>query len=389
MPVLPEALSERVLRTIFTEGYRSRHVYKKFLHLFKFGLVVLGRSESPNEEGRRDGSLPRSFLAFEAIFRYVCLSGVGMLNLSRMDTHKTVISERESRQKAVVRITVVGSVVNLVLVLLKFAAGILGRSAAMVADAVHSLSDFVTDVIVLVFIRLSSKPRDADHKYGHGKYETLATAIIGLVLCFVGLKLMWDGGSKVYGFFVLGEDFAGPGYVALAAALVSIVAKEILYRYTVLVGRRENSRSVVANAWHHRSDAFSSMGTAVGIGGAVLLGPGWAVLDPIAAVAVSFFIVKVALGLLLPAVNELMEKSLPESIESDILSMVKAVPGVYDPHNLRTRCIGNNYAIEVHVRVDGAMQVGDAHEITKTIESRLRECYGEDTHVNIHVKPIK
>ena len=306
-----------------------------------------------------------------------------------MSADRTILSGREARKKAVVRITLVGSVVNLALLTLKFVAGILGRSSAMIADAVHSLSDFVTDIIVLVFIRISSKPRDESHKYGHGKYETLATVIIGLVLCLVGLKLMWDGGNKVYGFFFKGEQLSSPGYIALIAALVSIAVKEILFRYTVIVGRRENSQSVIANAWHHRSDAFSSLGTALGIGGAILLGPNWAVLDPIAAVVVSVFIVKVALELLIPAINELLEKSLPADVEAEILNTIMMTPGVSDPHNLRTRRIGNNYAIEIHIRVDGAMPVCDAHDLTKLIETRLRERFGQNTHVNIHVEPVK
>ena len=306
-----------------------------------------------------------------------------------MSADRTILSGREARKKAVVRITLVGSVVNLALLTLKFVAGILGRSSAMIADAVHSLSDFVTDIIVLVFIRISSKPRDESHKYGHGKYETLATVIIGLVLCLVGLKLMWDGGNKVYGFFFKGEQLSSPGYIALIAALVSIAVKEILFRYTVIVGRRENSQSVIANAWHHRSDAFSSLGTALGIGGAILLGPNWAVLDPIAAVVVSVFIVKVALELLIPAINELLEKSLPADVEAEILNTIMMTPGVSDPHNLRTRRIGNNYAIEIHIRVDGAMPVCDAHDLTKLIETRLRERFGQDTYVNIHVEPMK
>ncbi len=306
-----------------------------------------------------------------------------------MKKHKTAITERESRKKAVVRITLLGSLVNFGLVVLKFTAGILGRSSAMLADAVHSLSDFITDVIVLVFIHISSRPRDRKHNYGYGKYETCATAIIGFVLCFVGFRFMWEGGHKIYMFFFKGEVLATPGYIALIAALVSIAAKEVLYRVTVAVGRREKSHSVIANAWHHRSDAFSSIGTAVGIGGAILLGPGWAVLDPIAAVVVSVFIIKVAFELIVPAMNELLERSLPPDVEAEIFNTVMMTPGVDDPHNLHTRCIGNNYAIEIHIRVDGSMSVRDAHELTKLIENRLRSRYGEDTHVNVHVEPVR
>ena len=297
--------------------------------------------------------------------------------------------ENEVRKKKIVKVTLVGSVVNLILVILKFAAGILGRSSAMIADAVHSVSDFATDLVVLVFIRISSKPRDEDHKYGHGKFETLATAIIGIVLFGVGLKLMWDGGGKIIGYYFRGEELTSPGIVALAAALVSIAAKEILYRYTKRVGQETASQSVVANAWHHRSDAFSSIGTALGIGGAILLGPKWNVLDPIAAVIVSVLILKVAVKLILPAMNELLEKSLPPETEKEILGIITSVPGVCDPHNLRTRRIGNHDAIDAHIRVRDAMSVFDAHQITKTIENKLRERYGDGTFIYIHVEPME
>lgn len=192
-----------------------------------------------------------------------------------------------SREKGIYKVTIVGSIVNFVLVVLKFVAGILGYSAAMLADAVHSLSDFVTDVIVIMFVRISNKPQDKGHDYGHGKYETLATAIIGILLLFVGFGILWNGVSSIYA-FVKGEQLEAPGMIALVAALVSILCKEILYQYTVVKGKSLNSQAVVANAWHHRSDAFSSIGTAVGIGGAILLGEHWRVLDPIAAVIVSF-----------------------------------------------------------------------------------------------------
>ena len=214
------------------------------------------------------------------------------------------------REKGIYHVTVVGSGVNFLLLLFKFFAGIVGHSAAMLADAVHSLSDFVTDIIVIVFVRISSKPEDEGHDYGHGKYETLATAIIGIVLLFVGFGILWNGASSIY-HFLHGGSLQEPGMLALIAALVSIVFKEALYRYTVFKGKKLNSQAVVANAWHHRSDALSSIGTAVGIGGAILLGNHWRVLDPIAAVVVSFFIMKVAVKLLIPCVDELLEKSLP------------------------------------------------------------------------------
>lgn len=293
-----------------------------------------------------------------------------------------------SREKGIYKVTIAGSIANFVLVVLKFVAGILGHSAAMLADAVHSLSDFVTDVIVIVFVRISNKPQDKGHDYGHGKYETLATAIIGILLLFVGFGILWNGVSSIYA-FIKGEQLGAPGMIALVAALVSIVCKEILYQYTVIKGKSLNSQAVVANAWHHRSDAFSSIGTAVGIGGAILLGEHWRVLDPIAAVIVSFFIMKVAIQLLIPCVDELLEKSLPDEVEKDIEQALLSFPGVSEPHHLRTRRIGSYCAIEVHVRMDGGITLEEAHTTATAIEHKLKTMLGEGTLINIHVEPKK
>lgn len=292
------------------------------------------------------------------------------------------------REKEIYKVTIIGSVVNFLLVVFKLVAGILGHSAAMLADAVHSLSDFVTDVIVIVFVRISNKPQDEDHDYGHGKYETLATAVIGLLLLVVGFGILWNGASSIFA-FIKGEQLEKPGMVALIAALISILFKEILYRYTVIKGKSLNSQAVIANAWHHRSDALSSIGTAVGIGGAILLGDHWRVLDPIAAVVVSFFIMKVAVQLLIPCVEELLEKSLPEEVEKQIEQALLSFPGVSEPHHLRTRRIGSYCAIEVHVRMDGQITLEKAHDTTKAIEHKLKEMFGESTLINIHVEPKK
>ena len=165
--------------------------------------------------------------------------------------------------------------------------------------------------------------------------------------------------------------------------------KELLYHITVWVGRKQNSQVVIANAWHHRSDAFSSIGTALGIGGAILLGDNWRVLDPLAAVIVSLFVVKVALQLVIPAINDLLEKSLPKEVEDEILAIISEIPEVKSPHNLRTRRIGNNFAIEAHIRVDGQITVTRAHDLTKEIEQNLRDKFGQATHIALHVEPIK
>lgn len=296
--------------------------------------------------------------------------------------------EKESREKQIYRVTIVGSIANFFLLVFKFVAGILGQSSAMIADAVHSLSDFVTDIIVLFFVKVSAKPKDAGHDYGHGKYETLATAIIGIVLLMVGTGIFWNGLNQILAFY-RGEKLGSPDLIALIAALASIVVKEILYRYSVIVGHKVQSQAVVANAWHHRSDAFSSIGTALGIAGAIFLGKDWRVLDPIAAVIVSIFIVKVSIQLLIPCLNDLLERSLPEETEKEIITIINEDPQIKDPHNLRTRRIGNDFAIEVHIRLRPDMTVQEAHVVATGIENRLRAKYGLRTHVAVHVEPEK
>ena len=296
--------------------------------------------------------------------------------------------EAEIRKKKIYRVTFIGFAVNLLLAGIKLAAGILGRSGAMVADAVHSFSDMATDVVVIAFAKISAKPKDEGHDYGHGKYETLATIIISRALAAVGTGILVNsiGAIRVV---VDGGLLPRPGTVALLAAAVSIVVKEILYRYTVREGRRVSSPSMIANAWHHRSDALSSLGTLAGIGCAYFLGDKWRIADPIAALVVAVFIFKIAFDLIRTGLDELLERSLPEDVEEEILRVVAANPEVREPHNLRTRRIGASIAVEVHVRVDGAMSVCRSHELTEDIERRLRARFGEGTMIAIHVEPLK
>lgn len=292
------------------------------------------------------------------------------------------------RQKETYRVTIAGSIINILLLAFKFAAGILGHSAAMIADAIHSLTDFVTDAIVLVFVRLGSKPTDRDHDYGHGKYETLASAIIGVSLLVVGMMICYSGVTKTY-HAMCGEPLQQPGFIALAAAVASVVLKEWAYRFTVRVGRRCHSEAVVANAWHHRSDALSSVGTTVGIGGAIILGEKWAVLDPLTAIVVSFFIMKAAWSVLSKAVGELTDGSLPKETEDEIEKIVSEDKDVSVVHNLCTRRIGNRIAIEMHVRMPGETSLYVAHHHATEIEKRLKQRFGADTHISIHLEPVK
>lgn len=293
-----------------------------------------------------------------------------------------------SREKEIYRITIFGSVVNIVLTLLKFAAGILGASSAMIADAVHSLSDLVTDFVVLLFVRISSRPADREYNYGHGKYETLATAIVGMALLVAGGVLLAEGVEKVMS-VVRGEALAMPGRIALWAALISIAAKEMVYWLTMRVARKVDSSALKANAWHHRTDSLSSVATALGIGGALLLGGKWAILDPIAAMLVSIFIIVAAVRLMRDALQELLEKSLPEEVEQEIRAIVSADKEVSALHHLCTRRVGTVYSIEMHLRMPGDTPLAEAHEHTVEIERRLRERFGAGTLISIHMEPVK
>jgi len=293
----------------------------------------------------------------------------------------------DKREKAIYKVTLTGTAVNAVLIALKFAAGIAGRSSAMVADAVHSLSDFITDVVVLVFVKIAGKPRDKGHDYGHGKFETLATMIIGTILILAGIALMVNG-IELVAANVRGQISEKPSAIALFVAIISIATKELLFRYTRKVGTEENSPAVTANAWHHRSDAMSSVGTLAGISGAMFLGDKWRILDPIAAIIVSLFIVKSGYDILKPAVGELLESALPEELENDILELVLSVRGIEKIHNMRTRRIGNAIAISLHAGMDGNLSLHQAHAIATAAENAIKNKYGANTFVNIHMEPL-
>ena len=293
-----------------------------------------------------------------------------------------------TRDQKIYRVTITGSIVNIVLLVMKFVAGILGNSAAMVADAVHSLSDFLTDIVVIVLVKLSSKPADKDHDYGHGKYETIATSIIGIALIAVSLMLAWNGIDKII-FVVKGGDIESPCMIAFIAAIMSILLKEWVFRVTKKVALEVDSQALEANAWHHRSDALSSIGTAIGIGGAVLLGNSFAVLDPIAAVIVSVFIFIAAYRLLRQASGELLEESLPKETEDKIEEIVYRDSLVSDIHNLHTRRIGSIIAIEMHLRLPGDISLEESHRHATAIERALRDEFGKGTHIMLHIEPVK
>ena len=293
-----------------------------------------------------------------------------------------------TREKEIYKVTLLGGVANLLLVGLKFVAGVVGHSGAMLADAVHSLSDFITDLIVLAFVGISARPQDTSHDFGHGKFETVATMFIGLALAAAAVGIVVNGAGKLAS-WLQGEEIPSPGKIALWGALISIVTKEILYQYTSRKGKKLESTALVANAWHHRSDALSSIGAAVGIGGAILLGHRWTVLDPLASIVVGAMLVKVAWDLLGPSIGELTEQSLPDDTEKEIIDLVESVGGVSEPHNLRTRRIGTHIAAEIHIRLDGHMPLSEAHDKASTIERLFQDRFGKDSHIIIHMEPQK
>ena len=293
-----------------------------------------------------------------------------------------------NREQKIFRVTLIGSVSNVLLLIFKFVAGIVGNSSAMIADAIHSLSDFLTDIIVILFVGISAKPQDASHDYGHGKYETIASFIIGIALLLTAFYIVGSGANKIW-LWWNGIDIVAPEGIALVAALFSIAIKELLYRYTAAQGNRLESQVMISNAWHHRSDALSSIGVAIGIGGAMLLGQKWTILDPLASVLVGGLLMRVAYQLLKTTTDELTECSLPENIENEIIETIETVPNVSNTHNLHTRKLGNRIAIEAHIRMDGSLTLNAVHDATTKVEENLKKRFGNQTHIIIHMEPLK
>ena len=293
--------------------------------------------------------------------------------------------EEIAREKGIYRVTIVGSVVNFLLLLFKFFAGIMGHSAAMLADAVHSLSDFVTDIIVIVFVRISSKPEDEGHDYGHGKYETLATAIIGIILLGVGFGIFWNGASSIYR-FLHGGSLQEPGMLALIAAVVSIVVKEWMFWYTRGAAKKINSGALMADAWHHRSDAMSSVGAFVGIFGARM---GYPILDPIASVVICLLIGKASIDIFRDAVDKMVDRSCDRQTEESIRRTVLSVEGVKRVDLLQTRLFGSKIYVDLEIAADGTQTLDEAHQIAEHVHHAIEHTFPDVKHCMVHVNPAE
>ena len=292
----------------------------------------------------------------------------------------------DNRTKDIQKITLWGAFCNIALTIVKFVAGILGGSTAMLADAVHSASDLVTDITVIVFTRISGKGKDKGHDYGHGKFETLATVVVSLMLLVVGAEMIKSSYQQIRS-AVEGNPLPAPEMIALWAAVISIFSKEFLYQWTVKVGKRLSSPVVIANAWHHRTDALSSVGSLLGIAGAIALGGEWTILDPLVGAVISIVIIVMAVKMSIPALAELTEASLPEKTEQKMLEIIRSVEGVRGVHELKTRLCGHYCIADFHIVVDPETTILESHETTVIIERKLREEFGEETQINIHVEP--
>ncbi len=292
-----------------------------------------------------------------------------------------MIETKQSPERAGRKVTLLGLLVNVLLVLLKFLAGIFGDSQALIADAVHSISDMFTDAVVLLGIKIGGKPPDEEHHFGHARIETLASAIVGLALIGTAVYLGFDAALNIHG-----HTEYQPTGIALIGAGVSIALKEALYRYTVLIGRRIKSQLIVANAWHHRSDALSSIAVLLGVGG-TLIKPSWHILDACAALIVSFFIIKVGLDILLKTLREFTDTAPRPEIIKEIMQCSLSVEGVMDAHDLRVRTSGGFYQAEIHIVVNGQLTVVEGHRIAKTVERCLTEEMDALDRVIVHVDP--
>lgn len=291
-------------------------------------------------------------------------------------------SERADAGK---KCTWVGFCVNALLSVLKIMAGVFGHSGAMIADGIHSASDFVTDIIVIAFLGVTARKPDRRHSYGHGKFETFATFLISVALFAIALFLFKEATEKIVA-ALNGTVLMRPTYLALSMAAVSVVAKEILFRYTRNVGVKINSATVIANAWHHRSDSFSSIAAFAGIAGAMFLGEDWRILDPIVALLVSIFIVVVAVKLSVPAISELLESSLPEEINEMVGKTISETPGVKSFHRFRSRKNGIHSVFDFHIQVNPDISVTEAHDISSDVEARIGKIIPHSI-TNVHIEP--
>ncbi len=278
------------------------------------------------------------------------------------------------------RVTYVGALVNIFLTIIKIGVGFLGQSASLIADGIHSLSDLVSDLFVIIAIKLGSREADHDHPYGHRRFETMATVLLGLGLVIVAGGIAWDATERL----LHPERLLQPNRDTFGIAIVSILANEWLFHYTKRVGEATRSKLLLANAWHHRSDAFSSVVVLIGIGSVFL---GFTFADAIAAVIVALLIAQMGVSLVLESINELVDSSLPEDYVKDIRRVIKQTCGVKSIHLLRTRRMGEDAYVDTHIVVDPRISVSEGHMIGDTVRDNLKTKFDDVVDVLVHIDP--
>jgi cation diffusion facilitator family transporter len=287
------------------------------------------------------------------------------------------------REQYIRRITWIGFSVNVILSGVKFAAGYFGRSQALIADAIHSLTDSTTDLVVIAGSHYWSRPPDENHPYGHRRMETLITVFIGIMLMAAGIGIGWEAVSSLHE-----SHSSSPGWIALLAALVSILCKEALFRWTASASKKVKSPALAANAWHHRTDAFSSLPVLVAVGGALVF-PTWSFLDHVGAVVVSVFILHSAVKIIWPGISELVDVGAPEEIRKKIEQLACMSEEVLEVHAVRTRYISSGIQVDMHILIDGSVNVREGHRIADEVENRIVEGIPEVLEVVIHVDPTE
>ncbi len=294
---------------------------------------------------------------------------------------KTSIADTDSKERIVRKVTWVGLLVNLFLAAIKFIAGIYGKSQALVADAIHSLTDLTTDIAVIAGSHYWSRPPDENHPYGHRRLETLVTVFIGIVLIAAGVGIGWKAISTLQE-----RQTAAPGWIAVLAALASIVCKESLYRWTAATGRRVKSPALAANAWHHRTDALSSLPVLIAVAGAIIF-PSWSFLDRVGAVIVSIFILHASIKIIWPGISELVDVGAPKETRKKIRDIALESEGVLQVHDIRTRYISTSIQVDLHIVVEGSITVREGHDIADDVKARIIDTIPEVLDVIVHVDP--
>lgn len=294
-------------------------------------------------------------------------------------------TKKQLQENAIMKqISFVGIIGNMILCSFKMFAGIIGNSGAMVSDAVHSLSDVFATFIAFLGVKMSKRGADKSHPYGHERLECIASLILGLILFITGIGIGKVGLQNI--FFGNNDQLIIPGAIALIAAVVSIVAKEAMYWYTRHYAKLLNSAAFMADAWHHRSDAFSSIGSLVGIGGAML---GFPVLDAVASVVICLFILKVAFDILLDAVKKMLDTSCGEAYETELSEYILKHNGIYGIDVLRTRMFGNKVFVDLEISVDANKTFREAHAIAESIHTNVEKDFPNTKHIMIHVNPAE